>query len=470
MNRRMFLGGLGSALGAALVAPSLRAFATGGTPCRFVFFVEGNGTEPVTMMSTATRAAIDAATTYSTTGRRWFPNYYQHTTPLVQTTGLGSAPALASLAAGPGAVDLLSKASVTLGLSSTITGGGHTTNCGALSSTRSTAARAGGPTIDAVLAAAAGVRGTTPFDAVRVGIHAGTSALNTSTCAYDAGRPAPVIMDPVLAYNNLFGSVAGTAGQAAFARRGGLLDYALVDVDAAIASFAGSSAERLKLETYRASLETVRTRQQALTALAPSLGAVAPPDPSVNPLYTSADPMDHLAAQVELVGAALLGGLTNVAVVAVGTGGRFDVGYPSLITDITRHQLHHGSADPVWRQVIHDATASQIGMLASLARTLEAVPEGSGTMLDNTVLVYLPDNGEQHHSKAEEFPVLMIGGSNLGLLNDGRTTVFPGVNSAGNRQLSNLFNTLGHAAGLPLDDFGGEGAARIALGPLSELR
>jgi hypothetical protein len=470
MNRRTFLAGLGSALGVGLVAPSLRAFANGTTPCRFVFFVEGNGTEPITMMSTATRAAIDAATTADTTGRRWFPTLYQHATPLVTTGDLGTAPALGALAAGTGTIDLLAKASVTLGLSSTITGGGHTTNTGALSSTRSTAARAGGPTIDAVLAEVPGVRGTAPFDAVRVGIHAGRNALNTSTCAYAAGRPAPVIMDPTLAYTNLFGSVAGTAGQAAFARRGDLLDYALTDVNAAIGAFAGSSAERAKLETYLASLEVVRDRQQALTALAPSLSAVAPVDPATNPLYTSSDPMAHLQAQVELVTAALLGGLTNVAVVATGTGGQFDVAYPSLIADIARHQLHHGSSDPLYRGVIHDVTATHVGFLAAMARTLAATPEGTGTMLDNTVLVYLSDNGEQHHSKAEEWPVLMIGGQAMGLLNDGRTTVFPGVRHANNRQLSNLFNTLGHAAGLPLDDFGAEGTARKALGPLSELR
>ena len=38
-----------------------------------------------------------------------------------------------------------------------------------------------------------------------------------------------------------------------------------------------------------------------------------------------------------------------------------------------------------------------------------------------------------------------------------------------NRQLSNLYNTLGYAAGTVLDDFGEEGETRIATGPLAEL-
>ncbi|MCA9573462.1 MAG: DUF1552 domain-containing protein, partial [Myxococcales bacterium] len=197
--------------------------------------------------------------------------------------------------------------------------------------------------------------------------------------------------------------------------------------------------------------------------------AVAPEAPSTNPLYASADPLDHLQAQFDLVNAALLGGLTNVAVIASGTGGSFDLAYPSLIANVGRHNLHHGSSDPAYLAVIHEATRRHVQMIAKLARSLASTPEGSGTMLDNTVIVYLSDNGESHHSSAEEWPVLMVGGQNMGFLNDGRTTVFPGVRTATNRQLSNFYNTLGYAAGLALDDFGSEGSSRIAPGPLSEL-
>ncbi|MEZ4320623.1 MAG: DUF1552 domain-containing protein [Myxococcota bacterium] len=472
MNRRSFLAGASTAAGAALLTPWFRqALAGGPAPTRFVFVVEGNGYEPVTMMSTATRAAIDAATTLDTSGRRWFPTYYQHTAPLVVQQGdLGTAPALDPLLPGSTGIDLTTKASVTLGLSSTVTGGGHTTNFGALSCTRSTPGRAGGPTIDALLAAVPEVRQQAPFDAVRVGVHASTNALNNSTCAYAEGRAAPVLMDPVLAYNNLFGSVADLAGQEAFARRADLLSYARTDVNAALAQFGGNTTERQKLETYLASLEALTDRQQQLTALAPTLAGVAPEAPSTNPLYASADPLDHLQAQFDLVNAALLGGLTNVAVIASGTGGAFDLAYPSLIADIGRHNLQHGAADPTYLSVIHAATRRHVEMIAKLARSLHSTPEGGGTMLDNTVIVYLSDNGESHHSSAEEWPVLMVGGQGLGFLNDGRSTVFPGVRQSTNRQLSNLFNTLGYAAGLTLDDFGAEGSSRIAPGPLSELR
>jgi hypothetical protein len=48
--------------------------------------------------------------------------------------------------------------------------------------------------------------------------------------------------------------------------------------------------------------------------------------------------------------------------------------------------------------------------------------------------------------------------------------VYPKYDAARNRQVSNLFNTLGHAFGdADFNTFGQEGSTRIAPGPLSEL-
>ena len=147
MKRRSFLAHLGTAAGVTLLAPWARqAFAAGGAPRRFVFVVEGNSYDPVAVMSNAARAAIDAQATNSTTGRRSFSRSYGHDSPHVVGAGdLGTAIALSPLLSGGSGLDLVSRSSVTLGLSSTVTGGGHTTNCGGLSSTRSTPGNPGGP-------------------------------------------------------------------------------------------------------------------------------------------------------------------------------------------------------------------------------------------------------------------------------------------------------------------------------------
>ncbi len=133
--------------------------------------------------------------------------------------------------------------------------------------------------------------------------------------------------------------------------------------------------------------------------------------------------------------------------------------------------MHHGSAASAdLRDKIHEVTRLEVSAIADFAHDLASRPDvGGGTMLDNTVIVYIGDNGEQHHSTASEFPVVLIGGSGMGLSLGGRTIVYPGLSSDGHRQVSNVWNTLGHLAGEDLNEFGAEGPLRRAPGPLSEL-
>jgi len=263
-----------------------------------------------------------------------------------------------------------------------------------------------------------------------------------------------------------------------FGQRKTLLDFAKEDVQAAISAFGGSSDERAKLETYLASLEELAARQQRLTAMAPQLDAVEPGSPELLANYQS-DCMTRFEAQLGLAVAAFKGQLANVAVVTSGAGDDFsqltyprasDAGSRSRI----RHDLHHASADdPAALQTIHEMTRVQIDAVAKVAQDLKNTPDPatSGSMLDNTVIVYIGDNGEQHHATASEFPVVLLGGKGLGLVTGGRTIVYPGVDTGGegHRQVSNLWNTLGHLAGEQLDTFGAEGPSRVAPGPLSEL-
>ena len=64
-----------------------------------------------------------------------------------------------------------------------------------------------------------------------------------------------------------------------------------------------------------------------------------------------------------------------------------------------------------------------------------------------------------------------MGGGAKGLNTAGRTLILPKLDSSssGRRQVSNLFNTLGHLAGDDLNDFGKEGPRRFKEGPLDIL-
>lgn len=475
LSRRSALATFGTGAGAALFAPFFRSLARtqdgGELPRRFVFVVEGNCVEPTVLLSEAARSRVQDESTGDLSGKRWYSRSYTHDAPiLVEDSGLGTARALDPLTDADGGVDLQSHAAVVYGLSSKVAGGGHTTHHGALSCTRSTQESPGGPTIDQVLSGVPAVRGQTPFDVLRLGITAANASLMYETCAFDRGRPAPILCNPTIAFNSVFGSVAEGAGRVAFQERSELLDFARADTAAALEAFGGSSRERAKLEQYLSSIEQLTRRQGQLTSMGDALAAVVPEDPATNPLYASTDPLDELRAQFEIATAALIGGLSNVVVLASGTGSAFNIQYASLIDTVGRHDLHHesgGNAEYV--EVIHEVSRQHVSMIAQMARALAAAPEGDGTVLDRTAIVYLSDNGEQHHSTAEEWPALLVGGSGLGLRVQGQTVVYPGYGNANNRQVSNLFNTLGFAAGEELVAFGNEGANRIAEGELTEI-
>ena len=105
-------------------------------------------------------------------------------------------------------------------------------------------------------------------------------------------------------------------------------------------------------------------------------------------------------------------------------------------------------------------------------KKLEAVPEGGGTMLDNTVIVYLSDAAEAHHSRCREWPFVLIPGKDTGLVG-GRYVHFPHIGQDGHREHGNLYTTLLHAAGDQRKYFGVHDAMlkgnASGDGPLPEL-
>ena len=86
-------------------------------------------------------------------------------------------------------------------------------------------------------------------------------------------------------------------------------------------------------------------------------------------------------------------------------------GFPSG-TNGTHHDISHQPASVTAQDRIEQIHCEQ---LAAFLQTLKAVPEGSGTMLDNTLVVYFNEvsNGNAHGT--DNMPLLMFGGKSLGL-------------------------------------------------------
>ena len=92
-------------------------------------------------------------------------------------------------------------------------------------------------------------------------------------------------------------------------------------------------------------------------------------------------------------------------------------------------------------------------------------------MLDNTVIVYLSDGAEAHHSRTWEWPFVMLGNAG-GKLKAGRYVDYPGYGMLGHRTTANLYTTFLNIAGNPAERFGMADPNLKDLdqtGPLTEL-
>jgi len=487
-SRRRFLSGLGFTAGASLLYPimsQITAYSMEAITRRVVLVVVGNGIETKCVTPDVVRQAIvDRGGRLAQDQRVHWSTGYKHASPIVvQDAQLGQSRGFRALGPGMGRLDLTERSALILGLSNTAAGGGHSSGYGALSAASARGPVPTAPTIDGWLGKQSIVRQSTPFEAVRMGISdlKAEQHIGYGWSAFDASQPAPILLNVDAAYASLFGVVANPAGRLAFDKRTELLDYARGDVSAALDALPAGSLERAKLERYLASIEELRQRQDLLDASVARLGAVNPGSPDeVDPVVNRDYPLDRLAYQFKLAEAALLGQLTNVVLLGSGVGGDFDkIHYNSLDPIfqqdpdyrgvINYHSLQHGTlSNPTFVDVVYENVARHVDMAADLARALAAVPEGEGTMLDYTAIVVMSDNGDFHHSQGKEWPVLLIGGQRLGLKTDGRALVYPTVDQPSHRQIANLFNTLGWAAGVELNDFG-VGGATAEGGPLPEL-
>jgi hypothetical protein len=105
-------------------------------------------------------------------------------------------------------------------------------------------------------------------------------------------------------------------------------------------------------------------------------------------------------------------------------------------------------------------------MLVKLMKALEATPEGSGTMMDNTLIVYSSNNAEKQHSEGATWPFLLLGNAG-GRFKTGQYTHIK------ERPINDLYATFLHGVGAPVDRFNmDKNMANLhhsVIGPIEEL-
>lgn len=297
------------------------------------------------------------------------------------------------------------------------------------------------------------------------------------------GKALPTILSPKMAHSRYF--AAGATGDARkdFDVDTNLLDFMADDVKKMQAQLNG--IEREKLDRYLEAFESMSGRQSKLADMSKQIAEAAPKLGPKADYYGEGktEPtgvFDRLEAQFDIAAGAIIAGLTNVVTVSAGAGPD-RIGLDCMASEVGKgsgyigsHGIGHGgSAAGLTSSECHALIRRKcMEKLAKFIATLESIPEGEGSMMDNTLVVYLSDSAEGHHPGCNEWPFILVGdlGGRLKLGN--RFIRYPWYGNKGHRTIASLYLALLHAVGEHRDTFGIDDLALADLdqsGPLEEI-
>ena len=216
------------------------------------------------------------------------------------------------------------------------------------------------------------------------------------------------------------------------------------------------NAEKNKIQNYANSIEAIRERSRKVDAMAETIRKHVP---QLDPKYLEADisTFDRQIGHAEVLLGALISGLTNVVAFTVDELGHAYTGITGIEgATVNMHDVGHGKtiAGVEAAEIRKRCRTHHMKLVDTIVQRLKSVPEGDGTMFDNTMLLYFPDGGETHHSHGYEFPFVILAGDNT-RLNIGRRYIrLPNYGDAGHKTLGNFYTTLLNAYGNPIDHYG----------------
>ena len=350
------------------------------------------------------------------------------------------------------------KMSIIQGLSGKMCAGGHSSWYGALggyrvSGTHTPGAKPLWASVDTRL----GRLFPAPFN--NIGLAVAGKALGDKTTegtvypglsAVDTGIELPYQASPSMAYEQLFGSAVSGSGNAKTRRavNNNILDFMVKDIRYMERNLPGSEKE--KLGRYLNAFEELQTRNEKLVKMKKQIAAGVP---ELTDRYKSQKFLTRQECHSELAATALITGVTNVAVVRLDN---LAMNYSGIGVNKNVHGIGHdedidGMTPDQAREKIQQHHAK---LLASMAKKLQDIPEGNGNMLDNTMILYISDAGEKHHSSLGDWPMITIGGCGGKLNIPGNFIQYPEYGKAGHKTIGNWWTTVLNAYGDPVEHFG----------------
>jgi hypothetical protein len=432
-NRRQMLKGLSLGAGSMLLSPMIQrvmANAEGKQrPPRFVFVLQSNGFDAV-------QACPESIPFQKYADREKFESIdlTQHKLPK----------GLAALE------PLKSKTTIVQGLSGRCTGGGHSTWGGSLGQYRISGANLSPQNITIDYQLGQAVPGILPW--IGVGMASGARDALMNITARAAHKTMPIILNPEKAYNSFFSVAAGGEREKNFHLKRNLLDYMVGDVKKTRKALGALAGE--ELDAYLSAYDQLAARQYQLLA---NKEVIKKSAPKLDDRFTSTVATKRLEAQFELAGSALIGGLSNVATLTCAATEINAQPYLGIGVDISNHGFGHmgGNKRDAKGVPYYEKTRGWLfSLIAKLAQRLEKTPEGDGNMLDNTIIVYMSDAPDTHHSTGYEWPLAIVGNLKGKMNLGGRYINFPGYGKPGHHTVGALYTTFLNCVGQRQQTFG----------------
>jgi hypothetical protein len=259
-----------------------------------------------------------------------------------------------------------------------------------------------------------------------------------------ATSPVPMEVYPSLAFDSLFDN------------RGSKRNLSVLDRvrdQAAGLSRRVSPADRAKLDEYLTSVREVERRA------APMRDAKEVADGRAQdrgrPTLTMERPenglpediREHMRLMCDIVALGFQTDKTRIATLLLcrDISGLF---YPFLDVRSAHHSASHDDRSEAYQRV----TQYYVGQLAYLASRLDAMPEGAGTVLDNSCLMFTSSMWSGSRHDASKLPILLAGGLG-GTLPTGRVLDYTDRGDD-DRKLCSLYLSIMDRMGVTLDRFG----------------
>jgi hypothetical protein len=256
--------------------------------------------------------------------------------------------------------------------------------------------------------------------------------------------PVPVEVYPSLAWDNLFDN------------RGSLLNISVLDRvkdRAAALTREISSTDKAKLDEYLTSVREVEKRvegmrkdkEDATDAAKARNRALVTMDRPANGLPE--DLRDHARLMCDIIAIAFQTNKTRVASLIISRD-LSAMYYPFLNVKEGHHAASHSNTSDGYERI----TRFHVEQYAYLAGKLDAMKEGTGTVLDNSCLMFLSNLwiGRRHDNF--RLPLLLTGGLG-GTLKTGRVLNYLEA-GAENRKMCSLYLSLMDRFGIKADEFG----------------